>query len=140
MAKRSNTGYRIALNSARGLVGLLLLILVVILIFLGGRTAYRFGYDVFHQVGMSDPPGDNITLEIPEDASVREMGKILENAGLVKSSTLFYVQERLSDYHTKEGTKLRGGVYRLNTSMTPDEILAVLAGEGESVDVVKSDG
>ena len=135
--KRKDTGYRVAVSGARRLVSLLLFALVLLIIFFLGRTAYHFGYSVFHQVPMSDPPGENITVSIPEDADMKEIGTILKNAGLVSDVTLFRVQERLSEYHTqlkKDG--VQGGTFRLNTSLTTDEILAVLAGETTDVQTV----
>ena len=138
MAKRrKDEGYRVAVSGARRLVSLLLLILVVIVIFFIGRTAYRFGYSVFHQEPMAAAPGENITVVIPEHASVREIGVILQNAGLIEDVSLFRVQERLSAYHKQiTDEKFQGGSFRLNTSQTTDEILAVIAGEATEVQEV----
>ena len=132
--KKSDTGYRIIVSGVRNLVGILLLMLVLLLIFILGRTAYRFGYAVFNQTAMAPLPGENITVTIPAGASPREIGQILENAGLVGDASLFAAQERLSVYHKKiTADDFAGGTYRLNTSQKPDDILAVLAGEAEGL-------
>ena len=69
MAKRKNeTGYRVAVSGASRLVGLLLFALVILMIYIIGRTAYRFGYSVFHQEAQAASPGENITVEIPAGA------------------------------------------------------------------------
>ncbi len=134
--KRRNTGYRVAVSGARRLVALLLFALVMIIIFFLGRTAYHFGYSVFHQVPVSKPPGENITVTIAEGADAREIGMTLRNAGLIEDITLFRVQERLSEYHKQLSEDFKGGTFRLNTSQTTDELLAVIAGEATEVQEV----
>ena len=64
-----------------------------------------------------------------------QIGKILKSKGLIKDAKVFVVQESLSNYKDK----LQSGTYILNTSMTTDEMLAVLAredmtGEQDSTD------
>ena len=54
-----------------------------------------------------------------------QIGKILKSKGLIKDAKVFVVQESLSNYKDK----LQSGTYILNTSMTTDEMLAVLARE-----------
>ena len=134
--KRRNTGYRVAVSGARRLVALLLFALVMIIIFFLGRTAYHFGYSVFHQVPVSKPPGEYITVTIAEGADAREIGMTLRNAGLIEDITLFRVQERLSEYHKQLSEDFKGGTFRLNTSQTTDELLAVIAGEATEVQEV----
>ena len=129
MAKRKSSGYRVAVSGARRLVALLLLILVVIIIIFLGRTAYRFGYGVFHQTAMSAPPGESVLVMIPMDNDVPEVASILYNAGLIESEQLFIVQERFSAYHVAEGSPFRGGRYRFSTAQTPEEMMAMMAGE-----------
>ncbi|MBE5996535.1 MAG: hypothetical protein E7240_04150 [Lachnospiraceae bacterium] len=138
--KRSNTGYRVAVSGARRLVSLLLFTLVMIVIFFLGRTAYHFGYSVFHQVPVAEPPGENITVTIAEGADAREIGITLRNAGLIEDVTLFRVQERLSAYHKELSEEFKGGTFRLNTSQTTDEMLAVIAGEATEVQEVNESG
>ena len=50
---------------------------------------------------------------------------ILKSKVLIKDAKVFVVQESLSNYKDK----LQSGTYILNTSMTTDEMLAVLARE-----------
>ena len=54
-----------------------------------------------------------------------DIGKILKKKGLIKDAKIFVVQEKLSSYKGK----LQAGTYILNTSMTPDEMMAILARE-----------
>ena len=52
------------------------------------------------------------------------LGKELEEAGIIESSRLFIVQERVSDY----AGKYVPGTYYLSSEMTTEEILRVISG------------
>ncbi len=125
MATRHSSGYRAAVTGIKKIISLLLLVLIVMLIIGLGRSAYRFGYSIFHQEAVSPPPGDRITVEIPQNATPGEIATILNNAGLITDRNLSLVQARLSPYHGKTGS----GRFRLSTAQTTDEMLAVLAGD-----------
>lgn len=123
--KKKGTGYKIAVFGAKGILRLLIYILVGCSIFLLCKTAYSFGYVVFKQEPMAKAPGQAVTVVIPESSSVVDIGEILEKKGLVESPFMFAIQEYLSTYHGD----LQAGTYMLNTSMIPDEIMAILSGE-----------
>ena len=55
----------------------------------------------------------------------KEIGVLLESKGLIKDGTLFYLQNILSKYKGD----LKAGTYTLNTSMTTEEMMAVISGE-----------
>ena len=130
MAKRKKqTSYSIAVGGARTILSILAVLLILIALIWASRTAYRFGYSIFHEEAMAKAPGETLTVEIPEDAGVREIGTILSNAGLINDVSLFVVQERLSDYHTKEGTMMHAGKFRVSTAMTPTQLMEVLSGD-----------
>lgn len=74
---------------------------------------------------MSPGEGQEVTVVIKEDTSLYKMPKTLQKKGLVKSATVFYVQERLSTYHGK----LQAGTYLLSTAYTPNRIMGILAGD-----------
>ncbi len=102
-------------------------LLVILLVIFGltkiGMAGYEFGYRVFTEKAMSGAPGEDITVQITSDMSDREVGEMLEEKGLIRDAGLFYVQLRISSY----AGKLQQGVYVLNTSMEPKEIMAVLS-------------
>jgi UPF0755 protein len=52
-----------------------------------------------------------------------EVGEILQEKGLIRDAKLFYLQELFSNYHGK----LQPGIYELSNSMTPEEMMAVMA-------------
>jgi len=100
---------------------------VVFFIYNVAIDSYNFGYRVFADVAMEVSPGKDIGVSIVEGKSVLEVGEILEEEGLIKDANIFFVQEFLSEHHGN----LQPGVYVLNTSMSTEEILAVMAGSGE---------
>lgn len=116
-------------KSAFHVLSISLKIVVAALIVLGivrlGSMAFEYGHDVYNQTAMEARPGRDITVTIPEGASNREIGKLLEEKGLIKDSTLFVIQAALSRY----GDEMQAGTYTLNTSWIPDEIIEALAGQ-----------
>ncbi|MGN0352606.1 MAG: endolytic transglycosylase MltG [Roseburia sp.] len=102
-------------------------ILVVLLVVFGltkiGMAGYEFGYRVFTEEAVSASPGKDITVQITSDMSDKEVGEMLEEKGLIRDANLFYVQLKLSSY----AGKLQQGVYVLNTSMEPKEIMTALS-------------
>ena len=91
-----------------------------------GKTAYDFGYNIFYQQPMdSEEEGRDVTVAVEEGDSVYQIGRTLESRGLIQDAKVFVVQEKLSNY----SGKLQPGTYILNTSMTPDEIMEILAKE-----------
>ena len=102
----------------------LLGLMVVILLIVGGRTAYQFGYAVFAHQACSDPPGKEVAIMVREGETIAEIAEILEQKGVIKDAIVFRVQERFSEYRGK----IQPGTYILNSSQTPDEILQTLTG------------
>lgn len=120
-----NRRYKNAVFGATAILrGLFYILLAVIILFLG-RTAYVYGYSIFNEQAMEASPGTDEEVEIPEDASAREIGNILKEKGLISDVSVFVLQERLSAWHGKE----QAGTYTLNTSETPDEMLEIMAGD-----------
>ena len=101
------------------------LIVAAVVIYIG-KTAYDFGYNIFYQQPMdSEEEGRDVTVAVEEGDSVYQTGRTLESRGLIQDAKVFVVQEKLSNY----SGKLQPGTYILNTSMTPDEIMEILAKE-----------
>ena len=72
------------------------------------------------------------SINIPE--SVKEIGKLLEEKGLIRSGDLFVWQEKFSEY----SGDLKPGVYTLNTSQTPYEMMAIMSAETEPEETDKT--
>lgn len=87
--------------------------------------AYDFGYRVFAEEAMTTGEGRIISIYVEPDDSVMDIGKNLEEKGLIRDANLFFVQELLSENHGK----INPGIYDLSTSMKSDEMLAIMAAE-----------
>lgn len=86
-------------------------------------AAYDYGYRIYSEPPMAEGDGVDIVVTIPMGSSVAETGELLKGYGLIRDDKLFILQERLSDYHDK----LEPGTYTLNTSMTAEEMMEVMA-------------
>lgn len=104
-------------------------ILVVIVYFIQklGVTAYGYGYRVFSEEPMTTGSGTDVSVTIPLGSSAMDIGKILEERGLIRDAKLFYIQEKLSAYRGK----LKPGTYTLNTSMTAEDMMGVISQEDQ---------
>ena len=102
-----------------------LAVVVVMLVYKGATLAYDYGYRVFAQEPMSAAPGFDMDIVVEDGMGPKEIGVLLESKGLIKDGTLFYLQNILSKYKGD----LKAGTYTLNTSMTTEEMMAVISGE-----------
>lgn len=100
-------------------------VLAVALIFIykAAVKAYDFGYAIFEDKAVSEAPGREVNVSIAEGKSAKEIGEILESKGLIKDATIFYFQNLLSSHRDK----LMPGVYTLNTSMAPSEMMEIMS-------------
>ena len=110
---------------AGGVFKIALYICVIVFLIWVGKSTYQFGYNVFNQQAMSPGEGLQVTVVIKEGSSAYNVGRTLEQKGLVKDALAFAVQERMSAYHGQ----IKTGTYLLSTAYTPTRILAVLSGE-----------
>lgn len=99
--------------------------ILIMVVYKGVTTAYGYGYAIFNDRPMEEEPGTDITVTIDKNTSAKEIGKILEDLGLVENSTVFYIQTKL----VENGSKLKAGRYELNTSMTANEIINVMSSD-----------
>ncbi len=105
-------------------------IVVIVLVYKAAVVAYDYGYRVFQEPPVSESPGMDVVVEVTVGKSPLQIGQILETKGLIKDARLFYIQNLLSRYKDK----LQPGVYTLNTSMTMEEMMGVMAVEKEETD------
>ena len=109
---------------------ILVMLLVVIGLFKVGNYCYEFGYRVFTEEPVASAPGTDVVVQISEDMSEFEIGKHLEEKGLVKDGELFFTQLKLSAY----AKKLHPGTYTLNTSMDAKEMMVVMSTVAEDTE------
>ncbi len=101
---------------------------IVMFIFRTSVTAYNYGFRVFAEEPMSLGEGRTISVYVENVDSVKEIGKMLQERGLIRDANLFVIQEFLSENHGK----LQPGIYDLNTTMTSQEMIAVMAAQPET--------
>ena len=95
----------------------------VIFVFRTATQAYEFGYKVFADEPVSVVGGRTITVGVSESMSVNDIGKMLEEKGLIEDDKLFVVQEMLSAYHGE----ILPGIYDLSTDMKTEKMLEIMS-------------
>ncbi len=113
-------------NIVAAVLGVILKVAFVILaayfIYKGALACYDYGYRIFTEPAVSAGEGRTITVAVTEDMSPAEIGKLLENKGLVRDGRLFMFQYYLSEF--KDDVK--PGIFELNTSMTAEEMMEAM--------------
>lgn len=105
-------------------------VLIVMFIFRTATKAYDYGYRVFAEEPMTVGEGRTISIYVEETASVKEIGQMLQDKGLIRDANLFVIQELVSENHDK----IQPGIYDLNTSMSSEEMLSVMSTAQEEVE------
>ncbi len=110
------------------------LIFAITYIIKAATSAYEYGYRVFTEEPISQGEGRTISVSVEEPVSAKDVGKMLEERGLIRDANLFVIQELLSENHNK----IQPGIYDLSTAMTTEEMLSVMSAdapeEGEDAD------
>lgn len=107
-------------------------VMVVLLIVYGGvhlcRVGYDYGYRLFTEPAVDEAPGTDMMVQVKADMSASDIAEMLEEKGLVRDSSLFCIQMKLSSFDKK----IKPGVYTLNTSMKPKELMAAMVPREET--------
>ena len=101
---------------------------IIMYIFRMATAAYDYGYRVFTEPPISYGEGRIISVYVEDGSSALDVGEMLQEKGLIRDGRLFMIQELLSENHGK----IQPGVYDLNTTMTAQDILDVIAQESET--------
>ena len=100
-------------------------IFLVMFVYDTALKAYDYGYRVFAEEPLTVGEGRTISISVDQDESVRDIGKKLQERGLIRDANLFILQELVSEHHGQ----IQPGIYDLNTSMTGEEMLTVMSAE-----------
>lgn len=119
---------RVVIRITGSVLSLLILVLVVIELARAGQWAYGFGYRVYTESAVESAPGTDKTVTVTSDMSAKEIGTQLEEKGLIRDADLFVAQLALSSY----SGAIKAGTYTLNTSMTAEEMMQVMAAEEDT--------
>ena len=98
------------------LKALFIVLLIVVLAFSAGLFVYLNG------IGAVDPDDDeNISVTIPNGSGASSIVAILDDAGLVKNSTMAKINARIGGYNT-----LQANTYVFSKSMTLPEMMKAI--------------
>lgn len=100
-------------------------VFLVMFVYDAALRAYDYGYRVFAEAPLTVGEGRTISIAVEQDESVKEIGEKLQQRGLIRDAKLFFLQELVSEHHGK----IQPGIYDLNTSMTTEEMITVMAAE-----------
>lgn len=98
---------------------------VIVVVFRLAVQAYDFGFRIFAEPPIAEGNGRTVSVVVLEGNDAMDIGNMLEEKGLIRDAKLFYVQERLSNYHNL----IQPGVYELNTAMTIEQMINIMGGE-----------
>lgn len=115
------------------IIKIVLTVVVIGAIYKGAIYFHEFGYRIFDEPAVSpNGLGRTVTVNITEDMSARQIGKLLEAKGLIRDANLFFFQYNASEY--KEDVK--PGTFELSSSMTVEEMMQVMATPPEEMEQI----
>lgn len=108
---------------------ILMYTLIIIVVIRLSTAVYDFSYQIFGNVSVEGAPGTDMPLEIKSGEGTMDLAKDLENKGLIVDKYTFYVRAKIS---TGSSKPILPGSYKINTSMTYDEIISVITNESKT--------
>lgn len=107
---------------------LIIYALVILILYEGVTIGYEFGHEIFASTAVSPAPGTDKTIVVEDGRSSLQVGKQLEEEGLIRNGYAFWIQSMFYEYD------IYPGAYVLNTSMTSKEMLEVLSVKPEKTE------
>lgn len=104
-----------------------ILVILILSVYKVGQKAYDFGFRIFTEEPMSPEPGRDVSITIVQGDSTMDVAEMFEEKGLIRDAKLFYVQKKCSVYDED----IKPGFYTLNTSMTAEDMFAIIAGRSD---------
>lgn len=98
---------------------------VIYLIYKGAVLGYDYGYRIFTEPAVALGEGREVKVYVTDDMSPLKIGELFEEEGLVRDGRLFALQYLLSEYRKE----VQSGNFTLNTNMTAEDMMAVMAGQ-----------
>lgn len=132
-ARKKKNGSSVAKNVAGSAIGMIFNFVVIVvaamLIYRFSVSAYHYGIRIYGEPAVSEAPGREVTVTVTDGMDFDGIAEMIYENGLVRDKTLFRIQEFLSNYSADGFAE---GTYTLSTAMTPEEMMDVMAGAGES--------
>lgn len=126
----SSTSIRLTLKISsfilRLLLNIIFYLLVIVLVIYGSKTAYNFTYQLYGPVSLDEEPGRTIPIKINKGESTLDIAGKLEVNRVIVDKYSFYFKAKL------QSKVIMPGTYRVNSSMTYDEILDVITDYSKS--------
>ena len=105
-------------------VKVVLIIVVIMFCVTMSHRAYEIGSSIFYEEAVDEKgSGRTVEVTVTDGMTAVQVGKLLQEDGLIKDAEVFSYQERFSSYHGK----IYPGTYTLSTEMTPSEMIKKLA-------------
>lgn len=133
MANRRNLNKSIrqlAMSVMGTIVRIAILAVCILFVSKAGKYAYDFAYRIFTEEPMSSAPGRDVSITVVQGDSLMDICNMLEEKGLVRDAKLTWIQKKVSVYDND----IQPGFYTLNTSMTAEEMFAIIAGKSSDED------
>jgi UPF0755 protein len=111
----------------RLLLNIVFYVLVVLLIINISKKAFEFTYEIYGPVTVDEAPGRDIIFQIAKGESRMDIASKLEMNRAIKNKYTFFLKTKLQEYVIMPGT------YVINSSMTYDDILAVITDYSKSI-------
>ena len=112
------------------IIKVVIIVLIIIGVYKLCTAAYDFGFQIFADIPVATTgDGRTVNVIISDNMDEKDVANLLEEKGLVKNATIFYIQEKLS--LTDEELSIVSGTYELNTAMTAEEMIEILTGTNE---------
>ena len=124
---------------AGGVVRIGLLIIAAMFVIRVARIFHTYGYEIFAQTPVSEEPGRVVTVTVEKGDSVREIGEMLEDKGLIPEdplNLLFRLQERFSENHGK----IAPGTYELSTAMSTEQMIQIMSAQTVALEETVPEG
>lgn len=118
-------GQKAMLSAGLFMFRLAVFFLVIAGICRAGEFAYNFCYSIVLDAAVDEEPGRDVSVTLSQGMGAGETARLLERKGLIEDAGIFRIQLVITDYVGR----LKAGNYVLNTSMTPREMMRVMAGE-----------
>lgn len=127
----SSTSLKLTLKISSFILRLLLNIIfavtVVIFVIYGSQKAFDFTYQLYGPVTVEQEPGRNIPIQINKGESTMDIASKLELNRVIVDKNSFYFKTKL------QSKLIMPGTYRLNSSMTYNEVLDVITDYSKSL-------
>ncbi|MDD3173616.1 MAG: endolytic transglycosylase MltG [Herbinix sp.] len=111
----------------RLLLNIIFYILVIILIVNVSKLAYNFTYQLYGPVTVEQAPGTDIIFQVKEGESTMDIASKLELNLAITNKYAFYLKAKL------QKSVIMPGTYKLNSSMTYDDIITVITDYSNSI-------